>query len=291
MFLVSSQGTLMELELVGHLRRLRVELKNKALEHLGPSVVHLWTSKVRADREIPAAAASGVLMRMAGMRFLITAAHVVRDARESGLFYAANGSLVSLDQEFICTSVGQDGFDHFDFAFCELPIGVGPYGKEIELSSIDYSMSSGPVVLYAAIGFPRSKSKKIDIPRRRLKSRRFCFTATLHKNYDYASHGMSESTHIAVPYRLRAVANDMGERVNLIGPTGMSGGALIRLGDLSNPDAWGPTSVASTPRLSGVLIEYEHGSCVVAVRVVVVLREMARRYPELADLLPSQALR
>jgi hypothetical protein len=71
----------------------------------------------------PVSFGSGVLLGIAGERFLLTAAHVLDDAKESPLYVPGGHTLVMLPTQSTVTKALSDDrdLDHLDVGFIHLP--------------------------------------------------------------------------------------------------------------------------------------------------------------------------
>jgi hypothetical protein len=125
-----------------------------------------------------------------------------------------------------------------------------------------------PGRLYTAIGYPVSRNKKsINHATKSITTRISMYTANAESMPDLAAKiGVSGAEHFFVRFEKRAFTGD-GASENTFGAKGLSGGALLDLGDFISPESY-----ARDPRrrelLSGIVIEYhkEHRA-LVAVRI------------------------
>jgi hypothetical protein len=81
-----------------------------------------------------------------------------------------------------------------------------------------------------------------------------------------AARGVSGNEHLFMRFGKHAFTAD-GAQMNTFGPLGLSGGALLDLGDFTLPEVYGP-GAKRQPLLSGMLIEHsKQHRALVAVKI------------------------
>jgi hypothetical protein len=141
-----------------------------------------------------------------------------------------------------------------------------------------------PGKLYTAIGYPVSRNKKsIDHATSSITTRISMYTANVETMPDLAARlGVSGAEHFFVRFEKRGFSGDGGSE-NTFGSKGLSGGALLDLGDFTLPESY-----ARDPKgnalLCGMLIEYhkEHRA-LVAVRIGMIVSGIRRALAQLGS--------
>jgi hypothetical protein len=216
-----------------------------------------------------------LLLNVDGTPIVSTAAHVIDHLRESPLYVGGSkgAGLVPITGGRIRSTSEPHGSrqsDHFDSAFWEPPPSAVTAMGNVEFLN-DSRLSREvptPGRLYTAIGYPVSRNKKsINHATKSITTRISMYTANAESMPDLAAKiGVSGAEHFFVRFEKRAFTGD-GASENTFGAKGLSGGALLDLGDFISPESY-----ARDPRrrelLSGIVIEYhkEHRA-LVAVRI------------------------
>ncbi|MDB5974780.1 MAG: hypothetical protein JWR07_1540 [Nevskia sp.] len=198
------------------------------------------------------------------------------DHREEGTLFVAGvvgGQLVPVSGGVTRTTTaprGNRGSDRVDCAFWVPPqSAMEAFGDVQFLSEARLSRElPTPDTLYTAYGYPISRNKKmINHVTKSIDTRISMYTANVAAMPDLAAKlGVSGEAHLFLSFTERSYSGD-GADHNTFGPRGLSGGALLRLGEFSSPD-----SFDRDPRLaislSGMIIEHhkDHGA-LVAVRI------------------------
>lgn len=244
-----------------------------------PSVRPIYRNTSTIDGR-PLHIASCLLLNIDGTLIVSTAAHVMDHLRESPLYVggAIGAGLVPIAGGKIRSTSAPNGdrrSDRFDSAFWEPPpSAVTAMGKVEFLDDTRLSREvPTPSRLYTAIGYPVSRNKKaIDHAGRSITTRISMYTANVEEMPALAIKlKASGAEHFFLRFERRAFTG-IGASENTFGATGLSGGALLDLGDFTSPESY-----ARDPRhsalLSGMVIEYhkEHRA-LVAVRIDSIVR-------------------
>jgi len=243
------------------------------------SVRPVYRNTSAIDRR-PLHIASCLLLNIDGTPIVSTAAHVMDHLRESPLYVggAMGAGLVPITGGKIRSTSAPHGnrqSDRFDSAFWEPPPSAVTAMGNVEFLN-DARLSREvptPGRLYTAIGYPVSRNKKaIDHATKSITTRISMYTANVEAMPDLAAKlGMSGAEHFFLRFEKRAFTGD-GASENTFGAKGLSGGALLDLGDFASPESY-----ARDPRhsalLSGMVIEYhkEHRA-LVAVRIGAIIK-------------------
>jgi hypothetical protein len=186
-------------------------------------------------RASPAHIGSCFFMKVGGLRYVLTAAHVVDESAESRLYIPVGRRLEAIGGDFVCTSA-PEGIrirDRYDFAYAVMDDEFFSAATDVVcIDETDVSLNRVSVEshAYMVIGYPRSKNKNPDNARNSLKPKMWHYYATgraVPKLYERL--GVTGSEHISMNYQQHSRTPE-GEVVNTIYARGMSGGPLLDLG-------------------------------------------------------------
>lgn len=246
--------------------------------------MHKFRKSVRpvygtTDKKRPDHLASCILAEFQGEAYLITAAHVVDHASVTTLHIGAK-ELVPVSGEFKVTEAEKAReHDKFDFAFLRLTEEQRLSFADctlLDLSEIaeanDYEESS----VYAAIGFPNTKNRKVDNVAKTVQPTLWSFT-----NYagtrdllapDWPQSGEG---HVFLKYG-KYLRDASGQKVPAVKPVGMSGGLLASLGNLASVEVIAGDR-SPTPKAAGLLIEGSARSGRMVATKLHIVRDAIRR--------------
>jgi hypothetical protein len=237
---------------------------------------------------------SGILLRIAGRQFLITAAHVLDDASPERPIYIPNEERGDSPLQGIpCVTAipegGERRHDRLDIGVVEMhnaTIGNLP-GYEF-LTVADIGMSERPVegCTYSLMGFPYTKNKP-PYCTNHVRPTLVTYTTTSADESLYQSMGSATDTSLLLHLKREDTMLAYGNRgkapATAPHPKGMSGGAVWRLEGVARQ-----AGCNSVNKLVGVFIEYHKDHhVVVATKVDVVVDLIRHCWPELSDSLPS----
>jgi hypothetical protein len=225
-----------------------------------------------------------LLLNIDGSRVVSTAAHVVDNLAESPLFV---GGLIGshplhLQAKFRGTSApgGDRRQDHFDSAYCVLAENEAEALGGVEFlgaSRISHNRAPTNGRVYTAFGYAISRNKNsINHPDRSITNRLSMYTGQVVDLPAVAAKlPHAGQTHLAIHFDRYAYTTD-GDRMNAFGPRGLSGGALLDLGDFTSPSAYAPDG-SHRAALSGMLIEHwTHEKVMIAVRIEAIVEGIRR---------------
>ena len=222
---------------------------------------------------------SCILLEIEGSNYLLSAAHVIDQAKSHTIYVGGEVNLVLLEGDFV-QSVAPNGVrseDHYDFAWIRLAddfsIALGNV-KFIEESEISQNRIEPKGRIYMAVGYPRSKNKKANPTTRRLRPKLGSYYSTWTVLPDlYSELGLSGSDHITIVHGYLS-RNYNGNIVNSFGVWGMSGGALIDLGQMNRLEDMVGEKVFDGI-LAGLLIEkYEEYSAILSTKINLIIDNM-----------------
>lgn len=227
-----------------------------------------------ADEMRPDQIGTAILISIGGTRFLLTAAHVLDECEDAGMFAGADGQFVPISGRASITLkvAGKREDDHFDIA-------VIPLEGELETSlagiaavdekSIDWNPRPISGHLFSAFGFPNTRNKITERSSTKVKPEALQHTdhivddpTSAKKLPDGGIH------HLHLGYGRRANDAD-GNAQNAIKPRGMSGGPLIDLGKLSDPEVL-EGRASTVPKLVAIVTERGVGLNLVCTKMSVV---------------------
>lgn len=223
---------------------------------------------------------SCVFLEVSGEKYLVTAAHVVDDAKQYGFAIVGSAGVFQIADDFRVTSKieGSRLKDKHDFAFLRLTTEIldslGEAVAFIDSSEVSQNRGSMDGRQYLVLGFPAAKNNRlIDRQNNRLRPQPWSYLGTC-TSIDAATitrTGLSPDTNVAVKFDPDQVGNNDGVNTTPPDTHGVSGGALVDLG-LAHPDNLSGESPC-TGHLAGIMMEMHKGEkLLVAVRIEHVLR-------------------
>jgi hypothetical protein len=206
---------------------------------------------------------SCLLLEIDGKRVLSTAAHIADDLVATPLFVGGliGTHPVELPRRFRGTTPpgGDRRLDRLDCAYCEISAECAAVLGPVEFlreSRISHNRVPPESRVYTAFGYAVSRNKKsIDHRTRSIANLVSMYTGRVVEVPALAARlPRSGEGHLLLNFEKRAHTAS-GERVNAFGPRGLSGGALLDLGDFASPTIYAPDS-QHRATLSGMLIEH-----------------------------------
>lgn len=222
-------------------------------------------------------------------KYLITAAHVVDNAEKTPLFIGGGKDFFPIPNRFFLTVPpnGNRDKDFYDFAFQEIKDDDFQFIEKAQVileADISPRLPNLQKRVHLALGYPRSKNKKVDPTTSKIRLKRLSYFASWDPFPEmYFELGLTGNDHIAITRRSQSRDTE-GVMVNSIGPVGMSGGPLLDLGRMVSMTEL-TTRKTYAPKLAGILIEHdEKHEAIVAVRIDLVLKEIDKTYPKVSPL-------
>lgn len=203
---------------------------------------------------------SSILLLLDGVRYVVTAAHVIDHADETTLYIGADADLVPLvGLTFASTQAPgkRREFDRYHFAFAPLTDAIIEKlagAKFIEEHEIDAAIPSEPGIYYTVLGYPNSRNGDFDNALKRATAKLWPYsgTAAFHAKLLDGLPGKG-SSHILIKFEGWG-RDDQGVRLRTLSPRGMSGGAVVRGQNLADPKAV-LLGTLTAPKLAGLVIE------------------------------------
>lgn len=234
------------------------------------------------ERENPFHIGSCILVAVNNNNFLITAAHIADELNISKLYIGAEDRLVELDNKF-CSSDAPNGDrkkDHFDISLLKVSESLENQLVGLDFLTEDkmcqrFEYTSGRQ--YLALGYPRSKNKKFFRQDASIKSHLFKYTSVVKKDDGLCAElSVSGHQHLFLDFDSKYSKDYNGNVVNSINPTGVSGGALIDMGRLANPEQF-KIGASCVGQLAGMLIENKSEyKAMVALRIDTVVKAIKK---------------
>lgn len=271
-----------EIKGIADIRRERIyELSEHAASIFRQSVLPIYGSTPNGS---PEHIGSCIALRLDGDPYLLTAAHVLDWNKESSL-YIGHEELRLISMEFSATAKpnGDRNADRFDFALGKIPdCDIHALGgvKFITEEQTDRSAGHVPGRTYTSIGYPNSKNKKVDNRNKNIKAVLFQHTGIVKVDAELVQRlGISGSDHILISQNAKYSKDASGRKVASVKLNGMSGGAVINLGNLADPNVMAGCT-DPTPLLAGLFIEFykDHGT-IVATKLDTILKARETMFP------------
>jgi hypothetical protein len=246
-----------------------------AQDQYGAAVLPIYGSN---SKGAPFQIGSCVLLRLDGESFLVTAAHVI-DWHERASLYVGQSQLEPIALDFIVTNrvAGSRDRDKADVAIAKLPADfVAKLGgaKFITKSELSYADVKTKGQAFTCLGFPNSKNKKVDRNKTIITAQMASVTGLRILPNDLVRElRVSGDQHVFVKHN-KYSKDLVGTKVNSFSLPGMSGGAVIDLGNVADPKN---LTSKCNPRLAGILIEFHSKhEAIVGTRLAFILKELIR---------------
>jgi hypothetical protein len=240
-------------------------------------------------REKPKLLGSSVPFRVAQRAFLLTAAHVLDENKQTNLYVAGPEKLIALEgsSHRVCAPLGDRQSDTFDFGFIEVTSTPEEQWSRYTFNTpedLDVDDVGAEHTLYGFVGFPASKNKGLIGRKLRLSTTAMILTPTPQARYK--SMALDPLAHFAGNFNRNKQLDATKAIVVGPDPHGISGGGVWRLGK--------PAEFANgtnAERLIGIGIEYRSArAALIAARISLVMAAFATAYPDLSGSIPRTTL-
>ena len=263
------------------------EAENRLLRERSAEAARVFDGAIRPIYEVDVPgrnpkikpAGSCILLSVDGHHIMCTAAHVldVRWKFNKEIYVAGTSRLVPiLDGMIRSTTLPPSGSnrgpDRFDCGFWGIPQDtVTALGDVDFIDPVQISPNNAPTDrrYYKAMGYRISRNKDlISNPTKSITPGRSSYCGSVSANPELAQAlGVSGADHLFVNFDPENITDEAGKPANIYSPVGFSGGALVDLGDFTDPAAYSSGSIWR-PALSGMLIEHRRKyKAMVAVRI------------------------
>jgi hypothetical protein len=226
-----------------------------ARTRFGNSVVPVYGATINNQ---PEHLGSAILMELSEGRFVLTAAHVLDHGDTATLYLGAPsaGKLVAIVADAHVTVAPGDNRheDRADFALIKVdPTLAVALAKEkfIVEDQISRSVSDPSKRTYTCLGFPNSKNRVTGYRGKSITPKVGIYTSA-GRSPEMLPERADGEYHLLVDHNQKWSCDDAGNRVNSISLPGFSGGAIIDLGELGDPNC---LETPCEPKLAALLIE------------------------------------
>jgi hypothetical protein len=221
-----------------------------------------------------------ILLQIENLKYLLTAAHVIDENEHSSLYVGGESEVILIEGDFLCTKKPEGGRDndHYDFAWLQLSDQfIGKMGNVCFAEEKQFSNYNGQTEgrLYLALGYPNTKNRQINTQEKSVKPHYMKYASTVKPNDVLCKKlGVSGKDHLFLNYNPKHSKDEAGKIVNSIVPRGISGGALIDMGNIAKLDSYIP-GASCKGQIAGMLIE-NHRDCkaMSAVKVGVIVEQI-----------------
>lgn len=260
----------------GRLNECTHELTEKFL----PSVRPIYRVRARGSG-LPEHIGSCVLLNIMERKCVVTAAHIIDDLEFTSLHVGGglHTELVQVVGNVHATPKPQGGRrkDAYDFAIWPISEDVASALGSVQFIGEESICANRATIegrVYLALGYPVSKNKNLNIDQASISPRPYSYTTTAKEDGTLAAKlGVSGTDHFFLTREKRS-RDAQGQIVNSIAPVGISGGALVDLGQLARPENLSP-SAPCTGYLAGILIEHRsERAALVAVKIQLILERI-----------------
>ena len=231
--------------------------------------------------EIPEHIGTGILLEIAGINYILSAAHVFDHSECASLYFGPNSGLELLEGEIFTTEkvAGKRFNDHFDFAWMKLPTELPLKIKNVKFLA-ENNFANGQEDpkgrIYLALGYPNSRNE-IRFSEKSFIPKYLKYSSTVKQDPVLCNKlNITGSKHLFLNFDSKTSKDSEGNIVGTIKPTGISGGGLIDMGIVSKPENLLPETPCRG-KLAGILIENrnEH-KALVAVKISVIVDQIKK---------------
>jgi hypothetical protein len=220
-----------------------------------------------------------VFIEVDDIKYVVSAAHVLDRATDgSGLFVigSTNTKPVQIRGKFVVTTLPPGGRrrDPIDIGVWQVPQQVVPFlgnVRFLRMSDFSHNRMQSTRRLYMAMGYPYSRNKRgVDQGSRRITPTVRIYTGRVVQVPKLAAKlGVSDASHFFLHFEKISHLED-GCKTNTFSPYGMSGGALVDLGEI---DSISQHSQSAVGHVAGLLLEWhKQYRVIVAIKVQHVIK-------------------
>lgn len=198
------------------------------------SILPIYGSSIKGN---PIHIGTCLLIKIGEAKILLTAAHIIDELKTTELYIGACPDLFPIVGQFKVTPKveGTREKDHFDFAYLALEGEMAitlchfPFIDESNISNYKGDTYGRH---YVAFGYPTSKNKKINLKSNTVQPKFMKYSSIVKKNELLCNElRISGDDHLFLDYNSKHSMNSDGDKINSISPIGISGGALIDMGN------------------------------------------------------------
>jgi hypothetical protein len=287
------QGRAMMEDMRQHQRIVNESISKHVPEHAWNSTVAIVIAHNNSVHQF----GTGILFRIADDSFVVTAAHVIKQAHKHGKslgISSATDSFISVCNDWLCSSEGQYGAldDPLDVALYHLQQNAVErlVGKAfLRFDDIEFDPQS-PTAVYSLFGYPAIWSRPSASNSEPLKLKPLQYTAIAYDRETDTLEGYQERLHLLLDAQLPYVSNQDGspavfqdvQGAEMLFPKGLggiSGCSVWRVGDLKVPVAnWGNRRTRIVAVQTGT---YHANGAIIATRWIAVSTLIHAAFPRL----------
>jgi len=185
------------------------------------------------DNNRPWLCGTGFIVRTPNGHFLVSAAHVLDDAKEKKIFfYSASNKPRPVRGPLLRSSDRMSRHsDPFDIAVVKLidgdmPPFAGVNKRAIDISWLYAKQRPRTGKMYVIIGFPQSKSR---VSSSTVEVKSYPYRSSSIEESEYYKFGLNPDTHLALPLNLKVGFDPEGKHRNFPKPQGISGAPIFEL--------------------------------------------------------------
>lgn len=226
-----------------------------ARTRFGDSIVPIYGATSTSQ---PEHLGSAILMELSEGRFVLTAAHVLDHGDNTTLYLGASsaGKLVAIVADAHVTVAPGDNRDEdrADFALIKVDPTLAvalANEKFIVEDQISRSVSDPSKRTYTCLGFPNSKNRITGYQGQSITPKLGIYTSVGRPPEKFPERANGEY-HLLVDHDQKWSCDDAGNRVNSMNLHGFSGGAIIDLGEMGDPNG---LETPYEPKLAALFIE------------------------------------
>lgn len=254
------------------IRSRRHECSEAVTKQFHPSVRTIFASTETGNPEF---VGSCILLNVLNTDYVVTAAHIIDWTNTHAIYVGGTVGTepvqVAGDIKATKSPEGLRTKDKFDFAFWKIPQDSADKLGEVAFlnsSRVSHNQLSTANRFYLAMGYPLARNKgNITYSTQSIKTSLSKYTSEVGENAALAKKlGVTGNEHFFLKFEKYSSTAE-GKKVSSFKPRGMSGGALVDLGNFANVDKYSSDS-KPTGYLCGLLIEHhrEH-QAMIAVRI------------------------
>ncbi len=183
----------------------------------------------------PTLCGTGFFVKKDGNFYLVSAAHVLDESLNHGLYYYTNTNVVRRLSGRLVRSKPKDkrSNDHIDIGVVKMTGDMMPPYLDVQKYAMDYSYLTPAYIPrsnkhYSFIGFPATKSKVVNSDKS-VRTTAYAYKSDSIPDSEYSTYGVNENTHIVLPLDLKKCDDLNGQNVYFPKPQGMSGSPVVVL--------------------------------------------------------------
>ena len=223
-----------------------------------------------------------ILIEISKTKYMVSAAHVFDENKYNSLYLGARSELELVVGDIYTTQKvnGNRSEDHFDFAWMKLTselLSKLDNVKFISENDLANEQEDPHGRLYLALGYPNSKNKKVNIQKKSVTPKFLKYSSTVKSKPSLCEKlRITGNEHLFLDFDSKQSKDSDGNIVMSVKPTGISGGGLIDMGNISKPKNFLP-GIPCVGKLAGILIEnHKEHKAMSAVKIGVIVNQIKK---------------